>query len=465
MSGARILVVGGERKQACEALAQALAERAFEVAICGYDVSAGVANFAPDAAIVAVDSPDEARASIEELRGSSGVAVVALFDRETLAAAAETMRSGADALAVAPLAPAQAEAIVEKALEARRLHALATTLRERARQRCTIVGTAPELESAQEVIRRAAPTKATVLVVGEVGTGRELAAQAIHESSPRRDGPFLRVSCAGPSEALLESELFGHEPGSLPDSERRRDGRLERADGGTLYLQEVEALPPSLQVKLLRVLQQGEFERLGGGETVRSDIRVVASSSCDLAGEVRAGRFRDDLYYRLNVVSVTLPPLRQRKGDIPALVQHFLALASRERGRDVPGITPGALSALFAYSWPGNVRELRQAIERAVAACPGREIAVEHLPLVVHGGPTDGRGASALIPGAMLFEIEREAILRTLDDVGGSTVRAAEVLGISLRKIQYRLKEYRSGRPARPGRPGNVVPMSRAVGG
>jgi two-component system NtrC family response regulator len=257
------------------------------------------------------------------------------------------------------------------------------------------------------------------------------------------------VSCAAVSEALLESELFGHERGAFPDADRRRIGALELADGGTIYLPEIARLPPSLQVKLLRVLQQGELERVGGSETIHLDVRVVGGSHCDLAEEVREGRFRDDLYYRLNVVAVGLPPLRERKGDIPALVNHFVERHAEANERELCALSPGALSALFAHDWPGNVRELANVVEHAVRVARGRDIRADDLTPVLHGVARDESTASALIPGATLFEIEREAILRTLDQCGGSTARAADVLGISVRKIQYRLKEYRSGTAVR----------------
>jgi two-component system NtrC family response regulator len=288
-----------------------------------------------------------------------------------------------------------------------------------------------------------------VLLLGEVGSGKEHVAQAIHESSPRRDRPFVRVNCAALSEALLECELFGHERGAFAEAEVRRIGRFEEAHGGTIYLDEVGRLPPVVQVRLLRVLQQGEFERVGGRDAVQVDVRVIAGSQRDLAEEVRHGRFRDDLYYRLNVVSVTLPPLRARKGDIPALVNHFIEVHARGAGKEITGVTPGTLSTLFAYDWLGNVRELENVIEAAVAAARGREIAVEDLPPVLQGARIDEGTASALIPGATLFEIEREAILRTLEQVGGSTAKAAAVLGVSVRKIQYRLKEYKAGAAGR----------------
>jgi two-component system, NtrC family, response regulator HydG len=248
---------------------------------------------------------------------------------------------------------------------------------------------------------------------------------------------------------LIGSELFGHEKGAFEDADRRRNGRVEEARGGTLYLHEVGQLPPAVQVRLLRVLQEGVFERLGGRDLETADVRVVAGSSRDLADEVRHGRFRDDLYYRLNVVSAALPPLRDRKADIPALVTHLLADRPRAAGATPLSAAPGVLSAFFAYSWPGNLRELAAVVERAASRATGDELRVEDLPPVVVGSQAEEGSGSGLIPGATLFEIEREAILRTLEQASGSTARAAEVLGVSVRKIQYRLKEYRAGQLGR----------------
>jgi two-component system NtrC family response regulator len=356
--------------------------------------------------------------------------------------AVEALRQGAEAWVSAPVAAAVAAVVLGKALERRRLAREAVLLRDQVRRRHTLVGSTPALRAAQEAVRRAAPTRAAVLACGEPGTGRSLVAQALHEASPRRQRHFARVGCAGPGEPLLEVELFGCEAGTLPHDPARAEGAVAAASGGTLLLHEVGALPQRLQVRLLRLLQHGEYERLGGREVRRADVRVVASSSRDLAEEVRAGRFRDDLYYRLSVVQVELPPLRGRKGDIPALVGHFLELAARARGDAVRAVSPGAMAALCAYDWPGNVRELERAVEGAVARCRGREIAACHLAPVLQGG---SGAASALIPGASLHDIEREAILRTLDEVGGSTAKAAQVLGVSVRKVQYKLREYRGG--------------------
>ncbi|HEX9051631.1 MAG TPA: sigma-54 dependent transcriptional regulator [Anaeromyxobacter sp.] len=414
-----------------------------------------VPSFQPAAVLVAALPDLEPAGFVDRLRAlGSDAAVVVATSAERLDAAVTALRGGAESYVVRPLDPGQVLVILEKALEKRRLRTDSAALREAIRRRLQIVGSAPELQAAIEVVKRVSPTKATLLVQGEAGTGKSHVAQALHEASPRRTEPFVRVNCAALSEALLESELFGHEKGAFAEADGRRIGKFEEANGGTLHLHEVARLPAALQVKVLRVLQSGDLERVGGRETVHVDVRMVAASQRDLAEEVHAGRFRDDLYYRLNVVSVSLPPLRQRKGDIPALVNHFIEIHAAAQGKEIAGVSPGTLSALFAYDWPGNVRELANVVERAVTSCRGREITAEDLTPVLHGGRPEESTASALIPGATLFEIEREAILRTLDQCGGSTARAADVLGVSIRKIQYRLKEYRSGVPSRRARAG-----------
>ncbi len=448
----RILVIEGNPLDGA-AMRAALCESGFD-AVEASTADGGLAlvpSFAPAAVLVDAALPDcDPAALVGRLRDlKSDAAVVVAAAMERLDAAVAAMRASAETYLLRPLDPAQVVVVLEKALEKRRLRHDSAALRERVRERSALVGAAQELLGVIEVIRRVAPTKATVLVLGEAGTGKQHVAQGIHEASPRRDRPFVRVNCAALSEVLLESELFGHEKGAIADADARKIGRFEQAAGGTLFLDEVGYLPLSVQVKVLRVLQQGDFERIGGREPIHVDVRVVAGSQRDLAEEVREGRFRDDLYYRLNVVSVTLPPLRERKGDIPALVNHFIDVHARAAAKEIAGVTPGALSALFAYDWPGNVRELENVIESAIGSARGREIASEDLTPVLQSARGEEGGASALIPGATLFEIEREAILRTLEQVGGSTARAAEVLGVSVRKIQYRLKEYRTGAAGR----------------
>ncbi|HWE25610.1 MAG TPA: sigma-54 dependent transcriptional regulator, partial [Myxococcales bacterium] len=348
---------------------------------------------------------------------------------------------------------------IEKALEKRRLARDAATLRERVHDRYRLtgmIGDSPELQAVFEVVKKAAPTKATVLILGESGTGKELIAQAVHEESPRRDRPFIKVSCAALTETLLESELFGHDRGSFTGAVSRREGRFELADGGTLFLDEIGEIPPAIQVKLLRALQQREFERVGGTETLKVDVRVVAATNRDLAAEVKEGRFREELFYRLNVVTVTLPPLRKRKGDIPALVSHFVDKYARSYGKPLRGVGPGTLSALLAHDWPGNVRELENAIERAVVLSRSGELTLDDLPPALRGLKARATASDSIESGATLRDMERDAILHALALSDGSTMRAAKMLGISVRKVQYRLKEYRLGEHVGQQAPSNA---------
>ncbi len=410
-----------------------------------------VPGFRPAAILLDGTMPGaDPAAIVTRLRGlGSDAAVVVGVTAERTSDALAALRAGAESFLPRPLVPEQAFLQLERALESRRLRREAAAVRERLRRRLRIVGAAPEVQAVAEVVRRVAPTKAAALVQGEAGTGKGHVAQALHEASPRRERPFVRVNCAAVSGVLVDAAIFGHEAGAFAGADALRTGALEAANGGTVYLQEVGRLPPAVQVKLLRMLQQGEFERLGGSATLQADVRVVAGSQADLAEAVRAGRFRDDLYYRLNIVSMALPALRARKSDIPALASHFLETGAGAAEKGISGFTAGALSVLFAYDWPGNVRELENVVARAIGPARGPEVGAEDLPPVLHGASPESSTVSALIPGATLFEIEREAILRTLDQCGGSTARAAEVLGVSVRKIQYRLKEYRSGTPAR----------------
>ncbi len=446
----RILVVDGDLR-AGKALRATLCERGFDaVAAAGAeDALSLVPSFNPGALLLDATLPeaDEFSARLEELGSDAAVVVVA--PRDQVDAAVRAVRGGAESFLLRPVEPVQAMLALERALERRRLRREQVVLRARLRERSALVGSTPAMLAIRELVSRAGPTRAPVLLLGPPGSGKAHLAQALHEASPRRERPFVRVSCAGPSEPLLDAELFGHEPGALPGADGRRAGWVEQAEGGTLYLQEVGRLPPALQLKLLAVLQDGRLERLGGGAAQRVDVRVVSSSQQDLGELVEAGRFREDLYYRLAVVSAALPPLRSRRDDLPALVAHFVAEANHALGREVHGVAPGALSAVFSYEWPGNVRELSDALHRAVAAARGRELTLADLPPLVRGARAAAEEAPFPVPGATMEEIEREAILRALDRCDGSTSRAAHQLGVSVRKVQYRLKEYRAGASSR----------------
>jgi two-component system, NtrC family, response regulator len=306
-----------------------------------------------------------------------------------------------------------------------------------------------ESEAIREVlvkVEQMAPVSSTVLIEGESGTGKELVARAMHRLGPRRGRPFIAVNVGALPETLLESELFGHEKGAFTGAAERRIGRFELADTGTLFLDEIGDIPPATQVKLLRVLEEREVTRVGGTQPIPVDVRVITATNRPLRQQVEDGTFRPDLYYRLNVLSIYLPPLRERRADIQVLVAHFLARTQRNTGRQHI-FTDEAMQLMQEYHWPGNVRELENAIERGVVLCKGDELTADDLPSTLRGPRPAQRDAGSLIPGASLAEIEREAILRTLELLGGSTSRAAEMLGISVRKIQYRLKEFAGEKP------------------
>ena len=448
MASDRILIVDDEHN-ARAALRTILTEEGYEISEArdGEEGLLKLAEFSPALVLADVRMPKkDGLALLRDAREQGSDAVFVMMTAfATVEAAVEAMRAGAESYLTKPLDVSSVLIVIEKALDRRRLQREAHGLRERVREKFrlkSMVGESAELQAVLELVRQAAPTKATVLVLGESGTGKELVAQALHEESPRKDKPFVKVSCAALSETLLESELFGHERGSFTGALARKEGRFELADGGTLLLDEIGEITQATQVKLLRVLQTREFERVGGTQTIKVDVRLVAATNRDLAAEVKAGKFREDLYYRLNVVAVTLPPLRRRKSDVPLLVNHFIEKHAQAYGKDVNGLAPGTLDALLAYDWPGNVRELENAVERAVVLAKGSQLTADDLPPTLRGPRPDRRDPGSLIPGASMPEIEREAILRTLEMVGGSTGRAAEVLGISVRKIQYRLKEY-----------------------
>ncbi|XXF75156.1 sigma-54 dependent transcriptional regulator [Myxococcaceae bacterium GXIMD 01537] len=460
MSAQRILVVDDE-DNARKAIVTILGEEGYEVAEAanGADALARLSDFSPAVVLTDVRMPQLDGLSLLKRAREQGsdATFVMMTAFASVEAAVEAMRAGAENYLVKPLDADAVLVILGKALEKRSLRREAESLRDQVRERVrfhNIIGESPRLQGVFDVVRRAAATRATVLILGESGTGKELIAQALHQESGRRDKPFVRVHCAALSESLLESELFGHEKGAFTGAVTRKEGRFELADGGTLFLDEIGEISSSVQVKLLRVLQQREFERVGGTQTLKVDVRIVAATHRDLTAEVKAGRFREDLYYRLNVVSVTLPSLRDRKSDVPALVSHFLEKYSDAYGKDVHGLAPGTLQALLAHDWPGNIRELENAIERAVVLAEGAELTTDDLPPVLRGPRPLGSTSNTLIPGATLATIEREAILRTLEMVQGSTTRAAEILGISVRKIQYRLKEYSSGKTPSPSEEG-----------
>ncbi len=340
-------------------------------------------------------------------------------------------------------------------------------LRERLDKRYgfeAIIGVSSAMERVFDVLRKVAPTKMNVLITGESGTGKELVANALHHNSPRRPRAFVALNCGAIPREIIESELFGHEKGAFTGALVKRMGRIEQAHGGTLFLDEVSEMPPDLQVKFLRVLEERRVTPVGGNDSKESDFRLVSATNRDLKKEIEVGRFRQDLYYRLKGVVVDLPPLRDRREDLALLAERFREVFAREHDRSVTGFTPAALSALMSYSWPGNVREMKSAIEWAVFSAAGPRIDVVDLPPDVKGdaevGP-DGEGAPppergygpppATLLGKTMAEIEKEAILISLQASGGNRRKAAERLDIGLRTLQRKLKEYRGGVPGDDG--------------
>ncbi len=340
--------------------------------------------------------------------------------------------------------------VVTKALETQQILAENLRLLQALQERSPtgrLIGRSEALFRVIHLVNQIAPVRSTVLLTGESGVGKELVAEAIHFQSPRRDRPLVKLNCGALPEGLIESELFGHEKGAFTGAIQQRKGRFELADTGTIFLDEISEIPPSTQVKLLRVLQEGEFERVGGTQTLKTDVRVIAATNVDLEAAVAEGRFRKDLYYRLNVIHLRIPPLRERPEDIPLLALHFLDKFCLENNRPAMGISPEAMAALKSYYWPGNVRELQNVVERAVALCQGNMVELADLPDEVRRhSPEDDQ---IVIPvGASMEEIERRAILKTLKRTGGDKELTARLLGIGLATLYRRLKEMEAKEPA-----------------
>lgn len=446
MSKGRILVVDDEAN-ARTALAEILKEEGYtvETAADGFKALPRFEEFSPDLVLTdlkmpGMDGVELARKLRQQVPDFPIVVMTAFGAVETAVAA---MREGAADYLTKPLNTDELLLVLERELERSRLRKETTHLREQLSERYrfeNIIGSSPEMQQVFKSIAQVAPSRATVLLTGESGTGKEMVAAAIHHRSPRARGPFVRLHCAALAETLLESELFGHERGAYTGADRRREGRFEQANNGTLFLDEIGEISLATQVKLLRVLQEREFERVGGNQTLRVDVRVIAATNRDLRELVAEGKFREDLMYRLNVINIHMPPLRRRPSDIPALAMHFLKVYAEENAKPVRSISDAALARLAAHDWPGNVRELENVIERAVVLADGESVELWQLPPELTSGSPDN--AVPIIPGSSMDDIERYAILKTLEAQGGSTSKAAEVLGISVRKIQYKLQEY-----------------------
>jgi DNA-binding NtrC family response regulator len=451
----RILVVDDE-VNARTALVELLRDEGYvaESAADAFKALGKVPDFGPDLVLTDLKMPgmDGLQLLAKLHEGDPDLPVVVMTAFGEVETAVKAMRSGARDYLAKPVNVGELSVVVARELEQRRLRAEAGLLRERLSEKYSfqnIIGSSGPMQAVFKTVAQIAPSRASVLITGESGTGKELIAAAIHERSSRAKGPFVKLHCAALAESLLESELFGHERGSFTGAQARRDGRFSQANRGTLFLDEIGEISQAVQVKLLRFLQEREFERVGGNETITVDVRVIAATNRNLPQMVADGKFREDLYYRLNVISLEMPALRARPSDTPLLASHFLRKYTAENGKELRGFSAEALEHLSAYNWPGNVRELENVVERAVVLAGGSEVTLADLPPQLAAV----RARDGLqIPGATMDEIERHAILKTLESTGGSTSRAAEILNISVRKIQYKLHEYenapKSARPA-----------------
>jgi two-component system response regulator AtoC len=389
--------------------------------------------------------------------------VVMITAHGTIDTAVEALKTGAFDYLTKPFDQAEVRSIVQKALRTRELSNRDASRDAGSAGRFGIIGASASIVEVFSVIERVADTPTTVLVTGESGTGKELVARALHESSSRRDRPFIKVNCAAIPKDLMESELFGHERGAFTGAVTSKPGRFELASGGTLFLDEIGEIPVEMQVKLLRVLQESEFERVGGVRTLRVDVRLVAATNRDLRKEIAQGGFREDLFYRLNVVPIALPALRERRGDVPLLVEHFLAKFNARLKKGLVGVEPEALELLTSYAWPGNIRELENVIERAVLFADGARIRSQDLPHEVRRDEPDLQRSDAIpdtarqpphpswsVPAgdglkeqvrAAVAELERDLIVKALAQTQQNVTHAARLLKISRKGLQLKMKE------------------------
>jgi nitrogen regulation protein NR(I) len=421
----------------------------------------------PDVVIVDLRLPDQS--GLEVFRRlhdlNPKVPVILITGHGTTETAIEAIRLGAYDYIVKPLDPEPLRQLIQAAFAMSRLMQVPAKVADAEPANDTediLVGECLEMQEVYKDIGRVAPQNVTVLILGESGTGKELVARAIYHYSSRSDRPFLAINCAAIPETLLESELFGHEKGSFTGADRKRVGKFEQCNGGTLFLDEIGDMTPLTQTKILRVLQDGQFERVGGNETIKADVRVIAATNRDLGKLIEEGRFRQDLYYRLNVYTIRLPPLRERAADLPLLAQHFLRRFSRELGKEVDRVTPEALELLQRYPWPGNVRELQSILKQAILQAQGPVLVADGLPPAVRAGAADTvpttsvealdfvglltrfvenrlQAGSTKVHDDVLALVERTLFLQTLRHTGGNQSRAAHVLGITRKTLRAKL--------------------------
>ena len=442
----KILIVDDEPFN-LDLLEQELAEKgyAIERASGGSEALKKVESFQPDLVLLDHMMPDlNGLEVLKDLRKrGNDVPVIMVTAHGTIERAVQAMKEGACDFIPKPFEPDHLALVVKKALERERLKRGIEILSEETEERYRlVVGESPKINQAVDLAKRAAASNATVLLLGESGTGKEVFARAIHNWSERKSEPFIAINCVGLSKELLESELFGHEKGAFTGAHQLKKGKMELAHGGTVFLDEVGDITQELQTKLLRFLQEREFERVGGNKPIRVDVRIVAATNRDLDGAVKEGRFREDLFHRLNVIAVNLPPLRERKDDIPLLAHHFLQRFSLETKKNITEISPDAMERLLGYDWPGNVRELANVIERAVVLGKGPKITLNDLPSRVLGTETRTSSDSQSYHQA-IDDYRRELIVKALSEAQGNRAAAAKALGLHRTHLMKLLKSLR----------------------
>ncbi len=443
----RILVVDDEESHRLM-LRAVLRDEGYEVAEAADGVEALRAVEQEPFDLVLMDIRMTSMGGIEALREIRRVSpllpVIIMTAYASVKTAVEALKAGAFDYLTKPLDIDELKIIIAKGLEYYHLHQENRALKERLGDRfdfSRIVGHSRKMKELVDTLSLVAPTDAAVLILGESGTGKEVVANAIHQNSLRAEQPFIKVSCAALPETLLESELFGHEKGAFTGAVARHEGRFQLAHRGTIFLDEVGEMSPATQTKLLRALYEKEFEPLGSTRTIKVDVRVMAATNRDLERDVKEGRFREDLYYRLNVVSLTIPPLRERREDIPELAMHFFRIYCGKNKKELKAISPKTMDLLLRYEWPGNIRELENCLERAVIMARQEIVIPEDLPPQVAGASRAPEDID-FPPGVSLLEMEKGLILKTLKDAGDNRTRAAEILGINRRTLQIKLKEY-----------------------
>jgi two-component system response regulator HydG len=442
-----VLVVEDQRPQA-DAIAETLERAGYDCVVVTAPQRAADVLQSRTFDVVLTDLVMHELSGLDVLRAaktlSPATEVIVITGHASVESAVAAMREGAYDYIEKPLNSQVLRDRVAKAVERRRLVARTEELSAQLDERfgfAGVVGNNPQMRRVIEIARQVAPTDTTVLITGESGTGKELLARAMHNNSPRRNGRFVALNCAALSEGILESELFGHEKGAFTGAVAVRQGRFEYADGGTLFLDEVGDMPLTTQIKLLRVLEDGQLMRVGSNEPIRVNVRLLSATNCDLAERIAQKAFREDLYFRLKVVTLALPPLRERIEDVPLLADYFLKMFAARQRKNVVGLAPAALKALMAYRWPGNVRELRNVVETMVALATGGVLDAELLPPEIHGAAgKDAAGADGRLP--TLQEAERQLIARALAASRGNRLEAARTLGIGERTLYRKIKEY-----------------------